>query len=184
MKSLHLLGIVLLLVPAFAVAEADRYRFEIILFERAWDSGSEAWPEEPEDLPDTDGYTDLRSLAVGGLELGNEAAALRRQGMSILAHIAWVETPPSLGSEQWHRLDAGRLSGLVRVRRGRFLHLDTDLVLRDAASGQAYPIRHQRRMRSDELHYVDHPKVGLLIRATRLEPTTGTATDQAPAAGT
>ena len=27
-----------------------------------------------------------------------------------------------------------------------------------------------RRMRSDELHYLDHPKLGIVVRADRLKP--------------
>lgn len=182
MTILRTLVIALPLVAALGAAQADQYRFEMILFERPGGGGSETWPEAPEDLPETAGHTDLRSVAVGGRDLGREAAALDRQGMNVLAHIAWVQSPPPLASNSWYGLEAGRVSGLVRVRRGRFLHLDTDLVLHDAMNGQPYHVRHKRRMRSDELHYVDHPKVGVLVEATRIEPTAGVGADGEDAA--
>ena len=56
------------------------------------------------------------------------------------------------------------------MTRGRFLHLDTDLLLRAPDSSQTYRVQLSRRMRSDELHYVDHPKLGILIRAERYLP--------------
>ena len=50
------------------------------------------------------------------------------------------------------------------MSRGRYLHLDTDLVLRDAVSAQPYRIRLHRRLRSEELHHLDHPAIGVLVR--------------------
>ncbi|MDH3450858.1 MAG: peptidoglycan binding protein CsiV, partial [Gammaproteobacteria bacterium] len=34
---------------------------------------------------------------------------------------------------------------------------------------QSYPVRYHRRMRSSELHYIDHPLVGILILVTPVE---------------
>ncbi|MDN3518449.1 CsiV family protein [Aquisalimonas lutea] len=74
------------------------------------------------------------------------------------------------------------LSGWLRVWRGRYLHVETDLRwldpegdsasgdqgAREASLGGVQPVpvmRQERRMRSGELHYLDHPEMGLLIRA-------------------
>lgn len=88
-----------------------------------------------------------------------------------------VEIP---GPERLEQLD-----GTVRVILGRYLHVHTDLVLRkpvvveriDQESGEPtqmpvlldIPMQEQRRMRSRELHYIDHPLLGVLVQITPLE---------------
>ncbi len=34
---------------------------------------------------------------------------------------------------------------------------------------QSFPVRYHRRMRSNEVHYLDHPLIGIVVLATRLE---------------
>lgn len=80
-------------------------------------------------------------------------------------------------------LDEPPLYGYLRVYRERFLHLVTDLRYRrpptiDAAERYAYlegtdPVfvmQQRRRMRSGELHYLDHPVLGILARITPVDP--------------
>lgn len=77
------------------------------------------------------------------------------------------------------------LEGLIKVELGRYLHINFDLKYqRDLASGQSvintsslntykeikfYPVKMHRRMRSKEVHYIDHPLIGILVLATRFE---------------
>lgn len=75
------------------------------------------------------------------------------------------------------------LDGTINIVIGRYIHLYTDLVyrlprsnpteLRDALDREQilvdYSIKSHRRMRSKELHYIDHPLVGVLIEATPIE---------------
>lgn len=169
---------VLALITLPTVASAQAYKFEMILFERPGTPTGEYWPAAPGE-PD-------RALAVGMLgsqpatkRMGPIAYTLRQKGMTVHTHIAWIQRPGRRNGKSWRWLDTGRLSGLVRLTRGRFLHLDTDLALLDPTSAQPYRIRLNRRMRSGELHYVDHPKLGIIIRATRLKPATQTPPDGA-----
>ncbi|MDE0036025.1 MAG: CsiV family protein [Gammaproteobacteria bacterium] len=55
------------------------------------------------------------------------------------------------------------LEGLVSVTLGRFVHLRILFEYRLADAGIAL-ISEQRRMRSDEPHYLDHPAIGILAR--------------------
>lgn len=164
-------GLLLLLLFLPTLATAEAYKFEMIIFERPGAVGGEYWPSNP-------GQPD-RSKAVGTLgsqpakrNLGPIAYTLKQKGMNVLKHMAWIQTPGSRSSNSWRWLSAGRLEGLVRLTRGRFLHLDTDLLLRDPNSSQPYRVQLNRRMRSNELHYLDHPKLGIIFRATRLRPAT------------
>jgi hypothetical protein len=59
------------------------------------------------------------------------------------------------------------LLGQVALSRGRYLHLTLDLVLDSTATeGQRYVLRQTRRMRSNERHYIDSPKFGVIAVVT------------------
>ena len=76
------------------------------------------------------------------------------------------------------------LDGTVKIVLGRYLHVYTDLVFRQPVTTTSAEedgnsenftslidirIQNRRRMRSRELHYIDHPKLGMLIQITPLE---------------
>ena len=83
---------------------------------------------------------------------------------------------------------AGELEGTIKVILSRYLHVETDIVLRPQREEQPedfYSLEileeaeqpvvyrlHQtrRRMRSRELHYLDNPVIGMLILITPFEP--------------
>ncbi|MBX2824929.1 MAG: peptidoglycan binding protein CsiV [Gammaproteobacteria bacterium] len=61
------------------------------------------------------------------------------------------------------------VSGTLKVRLGRFLHLDAVLAYTDTERGVTYRMNHSRKMRSRELHYIDNPRFGLLVRIRPIE---------------
>ena len=75
------------------------------------------------------------------------------------------------------------LDGTINVVITRYIHLYSDLVYRaprriSTNAGDAlnrsqalvdYSVQSHRRMRSRELHYIDHPLVGILIEATPID---------------
>ena len=65
------------------------------------------------------------------------------------------------------------LDGTITVSVARYLHVDTNLFLSkfqtvegEPQVSQVIPMQQSRRMRSKELHYIDHPKFGILIYFT------------------
>lgn len=159
----------------------DAYKFEMIIFERPGVVENEFWPADPGAPSRSDAVANLEgggALPATSRNLGPLAYTLKRKGMIVHKHVVWRQVPGRRDGPSWRWLDGGRLNGLVRITRGRFLHLDTDLLLRDVNAPAPYRIKLNRRMRSDELHYVDHPKLGILIQATRLR-----AAAPAPEAG-
>jgi len=107
------------------------------------------------------------------------------------------------------------VDGVLRVYLSRYLHVEADLVLTLPTPEQApgtmpvfneelglfekeletkpyrFRLAESRRMRSGELHYLDHPLFGLLVRVDRYEPpappaaepTPGTSPGKTPAGG-
>lgn len=162
------IAIALLALLLAGNARADAYDFEMIIFERPGVAGE--YSAAAGAAPDRAIATATLDASTVGKKLGPIAYTLQRKGMNVLKHVAWRQTPGARGSKGWRAIDAGRLSGLVRLTRGRFLHLDVDLQLTDTDTAAPHRIKLNRRMRSDELHYVDHPKVGIIIRAERFRP--------------
>jgi len=79
---------------------------------------------------------------------------------------------------------ASSISGEIKVTLGRYLHIYTDLIyklpnetnspLLTSSVNDPYKyfaIKSHRRMRSKELHYLDHPLVGILVKALPVEKT-------------
>ena len=76
------------------------------------------------------------------------------------------------------------VDGTVKVSLARYLHVDLDLVYSRPGNGEnaapnAVPARFrlvsERRMRSGELHYIDHPLFGVLVLIEPLRATSRSA---------
>jgi hypothetical protein len=61
------------------------------------------------------------------------------------------------------------INGTIKVRLGRFLHMETLLVFTDSETGQGFRLAQSRKMRSRELHYIDNPRFGILTRILPLD---------------
>lgn len=61
------------------------------------------------------------------------------------------------------------INGTIKVRLGRFLHMETLLVFTDPETGQGFRLAQNRKMRSRELHYIDNPRFGILTRILPLD---------------
>jgi hypothetical protein len=133
------------------------------------------------------------------LALGREAARLRTsRSFDVVWHGAWVQPVPGRTQPLPVLFQAGPRSGerwayegTVAVTLGRFLHLHADLWSEadempvdqlphgafgppraaNASRERTYQrLNEQRRMRSSEVHYLDHPRFGILVRIDSVEP--------------
>ena len=63
-----------------------------------------------------------------------------------------------------------QLDGTISLHRGRFLHVILDLALNpDGGFSEPYRLSERRRLRSGEVHYFDHPALGVVL-TVRPEP--------------
>lgn len=135
----------------------------------------------------------FREVPAGERLLNPEASRLQRsRDYRVLAHKAWRQpfAPNEPGLAQLvytaDLADSGLphgelLLGTVRIDLRRFLHAHLDLYYRPERSfdidddlipehnGTWIQVRQSRRMRSGELHYLDHPRIGAIIRIERFE---------------
>lgn len=120
-----------------------------------------------------------------------ESAAKRitlRSDMKILWHQAWEEDIQAQENAIAHPFDIQlnthyllHLKGTVSFSLSRYLHINTDLTMQhsqlNTETGELEPLRAahiqlNRRMRSNELHYVDHPMLGIIVKIVpiKVEP--------------
>jgi hypothetical protein len=89
-----------------------------------------------------------------------------------------------MGSAGTQQVKTTSIHGEIKLVLGRYLHLYTDLIYQqprtqpqpvwqtlNASPYKNYPIKYHRKMRSKELHYIDHPLVGILIMALPVKKT-------------
>ena len=124
--------------------------------------------------PVTTSTESFPDLAQGKFKLTAVEESLRRsRNYQVLGHFGW--TQPGFPRTEAHYmsitpqvLQGSGLTGQVAVSRGRYLHLTLDLALESPSDpGQRYVLQQTRRMRSNERHYIDHPKFGVIALITQ-----------------
>jgi hypothetical protein len=186
------------MVPASAqqAAPLQSYDVELIIFRTLATSGSaEQWSLEaaeatqrlaiPEDEPTPFATpapavpvttTAFPALPSARFKLTALEDTLRRsRNYQPLAHFGWTQPGYPRNAAQFIPISSlvpasTGLLGQIALSRGRYLHLTLDMVYVPEGSGERYVLRQTRRMRSNERHYIDHPKFGVIALVT---PTPG-----------
>lgn len=206
---LGLLGSVPLCAAQEGKPSTPWYEVEILIFARQADGtgSTEHWVEDLES-PDWSGSVrpDRYGLVPGSKRLlGPAAYSLKRSRARLkpMIHAAWRQPVrgPSRAQEVYLQSKKGTSSGnpvvegVIKTSVNRYLHVDLDFLLRRPAptgdgtgyqpgAEQTYRFKAHRRMRSGELHFIDHPLVGALIQINPYQkPLPETKTDT-PAAST
>ncbi|HYQ70490.1 MAG TPA: CsiV family protein [Gammaproteobacteria bacterium] len=165
------------------------YDVELIIFRHKVNSDAgEQWNTAaaedftPARVFSQDGFTELSPTLY---QLDAIRGGLRNSsGYTVLLHRAWRQVGYDAAHAIAYPIHAavgnGResLDGSVTLVRERYLHLDVDLMLTTAGSGSpgqyvegqdsrpVYRLHEKRRMRSREVHYLDHPRFGIIAVVT------------------
>lgn len=189
MKILNTLFLPVLLASltvSQAFAEADpekdllKYDVEIILFEDAharyinsesWNFGNSFDGRLSNSKSNVASYQNIKPAI-----LRKEYNRLKKSSeYSILFYGAWRQTGLEKSKsfeiniedlKNRHKVSSqNSLSGSFKLVLARYLHIYNTLrYQRRTATAETYPVNSHRRMRSKELHYIDHPLVGMLIQ--------------------
>jgi hypothetical protein len=111
------------------------------------------------------------ALSPAKFKLGPIADTLRRsRNFQPLAHFGWTQPGYARGEPRYLSVDGllppnTGVSGQIALSRGRYLHLTLELAYDSPEEGRMV-LRQTRRMRSNERHYIDHPKFGVVAIIT------------------
>jgi len=163
--------------PGLATDKDPAYEIEVLVFENKSNEG------QAEELFAEGTGTSIRGLekailaepATGPAYLKTVVApALEKDGnYRLLSYSHWQQTvdnnpKSSARPVRIAATNAAELEGMVRFYMSRFLHLDVKLLFRpQSTEGTAlahYRISEQRRIKTQETSYFDHPRFGVLIR--------------------
>jgi hypothetical protein len=164
-SRINLLLLLGLLLTSSQLMAAKTYTIEVLAFSQSGQStGGEWWPSDP-GQPNLHLANTPRSLGSSSKRLSGIASRLsKKAGYRVLLHQAWRQTVISPKNAKPLRLTSGSaLDGTIKVSVKRYLHVDLDLLLK---SGKGYRLQSKRRMRSKEIHYIDHPMMGVLVLIT------------------
>jgi hypothetical protein len=134
-------------------------------------------------IPDDEGTTEtpvaaaptvtFPALPASKMKLTAIEETMRRsRAYQPIAHIGWTQPGFARNSAKYLSVSSlvpasSGLQGQIALSRGRYLHLTLDLVLdSQAEASQRYVLRQTRRMRSNERHYIDSPKLGVIAVIT------------------
>lgn len=205
---LRCLAALALLAPL--AAHAERYRVDLIVFIDR--SGPAAESTQPLIVPDVAKALEpfeASPLRNAGIEvLPDEQFGLVEEWRRLknsknhqpILRLAWLQKDPpaergpsirlhwgsaltavaQLGAQRVHPVD-----GSVALLAARYLHLDAELAYTqadDTGDLRSFRLKERRRLRRDELHHLDSPRLGIVARATRApESPSGKAAPAAPA---
>lgn len=198
MQSRKLRVFILLGVVLFAgTVRAETYRVDLIVFRFLGPAGEAGLPLiEGSDAGNAIELKDTAKLGAAGISLlpdaefglGPEWASLRSsREFRPMMKLAWTQKDPPTENGPRLRIRAGaklgpagdptevaggvsEIDGSVGLLLSRYLHLDANLTFNEPGeSPQSWRLLERRRMRRDELHHLDSPRVGLLARVSKVE---------------
>lgn len=192
--------LILLAVVAPARAETYRVDLIVFRNLWGADTAERAPATQPMDLRGAIEPTNVEALARAGIQLvpdgdfglNPEWASLRvSKQFRPLIRIAWTQSDPPQdrgpsilirGGAKMTVTEPGgfgahegyEVEGKVALLLSRFLHVDADLryteTVADTGALALWPLVERRRMRRDELHHLDSPRLGILAKVSKPVP--------------
>lgn len=177
------------LLPAATYAAG--YRVDVILFTNSAPATSEQ--PTPALLPQFGSainVSDPAALVAHGIQLLSATdSGLQKQWQALrysrnfhpAVQLSWVQSAAASGTPLLIQdgtplplagLEIAPIAGTIALYTGRLLHLDAHLSYNFTnASGAvvSYKLNEVRRVKFDELHYLDSPRLGVLARVTKVD---------------
>jgi hypothetical protein len=161
-----LIGILMFLWMTHAYTAGRAYKIEMIVFAQH-DETNEVfdqyqsriqWPATIRNLSDYSPAT--KSLT--GIWAKLQASPSYRP----ILHVAWVQRVGAnrLGAAVKIQSPSPHIKGYFRIQRGNLLHLIADIEYQP--EDVIYRIQEKRRFKLNEIHYLDHPRFGLIVRVS------------------
>jgi hypothetical protein len=179
-----------MLLANIAAAAEQEYDIEVVILEDITGkySKSENWPIIPEeysnisatpsDIKQNQNEKRIKYLADTSFKLNDEVKRIEdSKEYKVLLHTAWRQTGLNKQSAFPVRITTNNpgfnsadsyIEGDITLVMSRYLHVSGDLTYyKESIGGYVpYPVKFNRRMKSRETHYIDHPMIGVLVLTT------------------
>ncbi|MCF6251745.1 MAG: peptidoglycan binding protein CsiV [Methylococcaceae bacterium] len=100
------------------------------------------------------------------------AKLARSNNYQPLKHVAWIQgiKENRLGTAVQISNADRSINGFFRIQRGNLLHMIADIEYSPGSymDSVIYRLKEKRRFKLNEIHYLDHPKFGMLVRISLL----------------
>ncbi|HUR41187.1 MAG TPA: CsiV family protein [Verrucomicrobiae bacterium] len=197
MKTLSRLCLTLALLTAPGTVLAERYRVDLIVFiDRSAAAGESTQQLKIPDVTKALEPYEAVPLRNQGIEiLPDESFGMTEEWSRLrnsrnhqpILRLAWLQADPPTERGHAIRLHWGNaftqtaglnsqrvypVDGSVALLAGRYLHVDAELVYTQSVEGgeyRSFVLDERRRVRRDEVHHLDSPRLGVLVRATRAD---------------
>jgi hypothetical protein len=196
MKTLIAAVLCLFVTPLWA--QKDTYRVDLLLFLDKTVAGEQGRRFEPPNLGKLLALDNAAALADAGITLlPEDQFALDEHWQRLrnsrryqpLLRLAWTQQRPPADGRHALRITWGNtmvvdgvdgessglarpLDGSVALMLGNYLNLDINLAYTEyvGAGALTWRLREKRRMKRDDLHYIDGPRLAALARIVRATP--------------
>ena len=112
----------------------------------------------------------MEELSITDFALIDQANRLNKKGYQVLYHNSWLERfSPGSKSSVMILDPMGSFEGTINIERQRYLHVNPVISYYPDRFSDALPpektirLNETRRMKSTDLHYIDHPVLGMLV---------------------
>jgi len=151
-----------LLCSAASPLYAKDYKIEVIVFEnsnegRAYEPHTYKAPEAM--LSKSETWQLTPSMLIGAAEAIEKSSNYR-----LLHHYSWGQESLPYSRSAAYQLVDERLNGWIKVYATQLLFANIDVDF------NGYRMNEKRRLKLNEKHFFDHPKFGILMQVSRLEP--------------
>lgn len=157
--------IALTATPAVLAAETQAwYQVAVVVFAQPRDTDEDLTDQPPfawsSDMREPTPLPEDQSGLYAAYEQLRRSPELRP-----LLHLAWLQPaePDQLGSP--YHVRGETVEGMLSLERGEYLYTTVDMEYR-AADGTVHRLRERRQIKFNEIHYLDHPAFGVLVRVS------------------
>lgn len=117
------------------------------------------------------GALDKENAPTMSIALGRGSSVLVERGDADSTYLRGYRTSQGNIQQDLRETRITKLYGGIKVWVGRFLHFDTLLSYTPTDANYSFSFESDRRMRSRQMHYIDHPRVGIITKIFPVDDT-------------
>ena len=165
------LSVLLFCINNWAYAEQRLFQVELIVFQQQAPS-SEIFEQVESEVAPVSRYA---QVSAGTKTLQNTYNRLKRAGSYQPFYYQSWRIPVGSGSVSLPINVSGvnaNLNGWIKVQRGYLLHVMVDFEFSPPVNGDEsliYHLKEKRRVLLNDVHYLDHPKFGAVVKVSPVE---------------